>query len=773
MGTRRCAFILLISALPAFAASRGASLSFEANHGQTDHEVKFLARTARYTLFLTANEGVFAFHTGPTAPVSIVRMKLLNESFTNAVGSAALDAKSNYFIGSDPKKWLRNVPLYGEVHYSGVYPGTDLIFYGNEKQLEYDFAVAPGGDPGRISLGFEGDGGPARLRITREGDLVIGVRPGEIRFRKPIVYQASNSRAGQRQLIDGRFVLRGQGRIGFAVGPYDRTKDLVIDPVLTYSTYLGGKDDEGIFGIKLDAKGNIYLAGETSSINFPTEGAFQDKLGGYYDGFISKFDPTGSRLIYSTYLGGSAYDHCAALALDPSGDAYVTGITQSLDFPIANAFQSTLRGTGNAFISRLDPTGQLLFSSFLGGSGLDQGEDIALDKHGNAYVTGGTNSPDFPVTPGAYATACDRGSNAGQCLGDAFVAKISGSKLVYSTFLGGTAQENGQGIAVDRSGAAYITGQTLSSDFPLKNPFQSSLAGPANVFVTKLNPSGDALEFSTYLGGNGFDAGFAVALDVFNEIYITGFTGSSNFPLEHPFQSAPKAPGTHGFLTKFAWTGQTLSYSTYLSGSSSDYAWRITVDALGEASVIGFTSSTDFPVVNALQPKYGGGNTDAFVSKFDPIGRPEYSTYLGGKGDEYGYAINADMAGNVWVGGSTSSRDYPLVRAFQKEYAGGPFDAFLTKISISPAQSIEVLAGAVLNFVVEGVLSGANVPSLLIDLLAAEERLRNGDSEGARESLEKFCRTVEKLVAARELGTSEGEQLCTAERDISARVAQP
>jgi len=384
------------------------------------------------------------------------------------------------------------------------------------------------------------------------------------------------------------------------------------------------------------------------------------------------------------------YDHCTGLAVDWRGSAYVSGVSFSSDFPVRKALQPTLRGKSNAFVARLAPSGsELVFSTYLGGSGTDQAGDIALDTAGNIYITGFTNSPHFPTTPDAYQSVCDRGANSGACFfGDAFAAKISptGRKLLYSTYLGGTAYDSGNAIAVNQDGTLLIAGQTGSSDFPVQNAFQNSLAGPFNGFVTKLNTDGSGLVFSTYLGGNGFDAATGVALDARGSIYVAGTTTSSNFPTAKPLQPTNQGNGD-GFVSKLDASGTALIYSTYLGGTGWDYPFRIAVDPRGAAALVGFTASTDLPIVRAPQPVFGGGFTDAFVTLVNPAGTALlYSTFLGGAGDDFGYAVNADSAGNIWAGGSTSSVDFPLVKPYQPIYGGGPFDAFLTRISVSPAE---------------------------------------------------------------------------------------
>jgi hypothetical protein len=682
------AIVLLFAHSGNTLAAADRPLNFEENRGQADARVKFLVRSAHGALLLKTNEAILVRRANTAGPAGM-RMQFIGaDPVTKVTGVEALPGKVNYLIGNDPRAWQRNIPTYARVKYTNIYPRTDLTFYGNQQQLEYDFMLAPGADPHRITLRFAGSAGPAAPRVDANGDLVLNDSAGEIRFHKPVVYQGGAT----PRSIDGRYVLRGDATVGFAVAAYDHSRALIIDPVLTYSTYLGGSDDEGIFGIRFDNAGNIYVAGETSSLNFPTAHSFQANLGGDYDGFITKFDPTGSRLIYSTYLGGTLFDHCAGLAVDGSGSAFVAGITQSADFPVANAIQPKLLGQANAFVARLDPSGStLVFSTYLGGSGYDQAADIGLDAQGNAYLAGSTTSTNFPITPGAYQTVCDQGAIPGTCIGDAFVAKVSasGSKLLYSTYLGGGGSDTGLGIAVDPIGSVYVTGQTLSTNFPLMNPYQANLAGPANAFVTKFNPQGNGLVFSTYLGGNGYDAGFGIAIDSLDRAYVTGNTSSTNFPTVNPFQPVNAGGSSDGFISKFTSSGEKLMYSTYFGGTGMDFPFRVAVDAGDNAAVIGFTASLDFPVVNAIQPVYGGGDTDGFVIKFDSAGsQVDYSTYLGGTGDEYGYAIHADGAGNIWVGGSTSSLNFPLMKPYQGVYGGGPFDAFLSKLSpnASPAE---------------------------------------------------------------------------------------
>ncbi|MBZ5546324.1 MAG: SBBP repeat-containing protein, partial [Acidobacteriia bacterium] len=504
-------------------------ISFEVNRGQTDRGVKFLARGPGYTLFLTPHETVLALH-GPApagddrtslSPSPVLRLKLLGANPAVAVrGEDALPGKSNYFLGQDPRRWLTHLPTYARVRYPNVYPGVDLVYYGHQGQLEWDFVVAPGADPGRIALGLEG---VERRWVDAEGDLVLGVGGSEVRWRRPRVYQQAE---GVRQEINAGYVLRAAHRVGFRLGEYDRRRPLIIDPVLSYSTYLGGTGGDVAYGIAVDSSGNAYVTGTTGSPNFPTRLAEQDTYSGGGDAFVAKFNAAGSGLVYSTYLGGFYSDTSVAIALDPAGDAYVTGRTYSADFPTTtDALQSSYGGNGDAFVAKLSPTGsELAYSTYLGGSEADFGQAIAVDSAGDAYVTGPTQSTDFPT-----ASPLQIGNDGGS---DVFLAKVnpSGTGLVYSTYLGGSSADSAQAIALDSSGNVYLAGYTFSVDFPTQSAVQSSNAGAGDAFVAELNSAASALIFSTYLGGRGLDRAFGLALDTSGNIYITGDSQSADFP---------------------------------------------------------------------------------------------------------------------------------------------------------------------------------------------------------------------------------------------------
>ncbi len=674
-------------------------LSFEDNQGQTAEQVRFLSRGRSYSLFLTSTEAVLILISPQNAPSAqgdtstsscaasassavsppkqesaVLRMRLVGANPAPQVaGLDELPGKSNYFIGNDPEKWRTNVAQYRKVKYRNVYPGIDLVYYGtNQRQLEYDFIVAPGHNPKAIALKFEG---ADNLEVDAQGDLLVHLGDEKVRFQKPYVYQESD---GARQEIAGGYVLKEKDQVAFRVAPYDVARSLVIDPVLVYSTYLGGSGNEDLEHIAVDTAGNVYVAGRTDSTDFPTESPFQLANSGNFEVFVTKLNADGSAIVYSTYLGGAGDDAALEITVDAAGNAYVVGNTFSSTFPTANPLQAALAGPQDAFVSKLNPAGSaLVYSTYLGGSGSELGQDIAVDDAGNAYVVGETDSTNFPTTASPLQAA-----NAGDS--DAFIAKLNpeGSALVYSTYLGGTDFERGNGIAVDAAGNAYVSGRTNSTDFPTANPLQAAFGGGTfDAFVTKLNPAGSALVYSTYLGGSELGFGSDIAVDDGGNAYVTGRTRSTDFPVTAgAFQTSKAEGGADVFVTKLSASGSELVYSTYLGGTRFDIAFTIALDASGNAYVAGATASTDFPTANPLQAAFGGGNRDGFVTKLNANGSAlVYSTYLGGSGDET-TIITVDAFDNVYVAGDTSSTDFPTVSPFQAAHGGGIGDAVVAKI---------------------------------------------------------------------------------------------
>ena len=701
---------------PALIASYGKlPLAFEANQGQTDQQVKFLSRGRGYALFLTGTEAVLALNqpqrtqrtrgesfmpsSAPSAPSAVqLRLRLLGANPGPEVrGLEELPGKSNYFIGNDPSRWRTNVPTYGKVEYRDVYPGVNLVYYGSGRQLEHDFVVAPGADPSQIRLAVEG---ADKIELDAQGDLVLHAGNGDLHLRKPVVYQEID---GARQEVSASFVLDTSHsafrtphsqEVGFQIAAYDATRPLVIDPVLVYSTYLGGSGDDQASGIAVDSAGNAYVTGVTSSTNFPTATPLQGANAGYSDVFIAKLNATGLALVYSTYLGGNGSDNGDGIAVDSSGSAYLTGHTNSPNFPTVSPLQPSYGGGGwDAFVTKLNPAGSaLVYSTYLGGSGQDMGYSIAVDSLGNAYVTGQTQSLNFP-------TASPLRAAHGGGMFDPFVAKLNaaGSALVYSTYLGGSGEDWGSGIAVDSAGSAYVTGGTYSTNFPTASPLQSAFSGNYDAFVTKLSVSGSALVYSTYLGGSASNMGKAIAVDSSGNAYVTGFTSSANFPTANAVQAA-YGGGGDAFVLKLDPSGSTLLYSTHLGGSDSDLGSGIAVDSSGNAYVTGYTWSTNFPTATPLQAVYGGGY-DAFVTKLNAAGSALlYSTYLGGSGREDGYGIAVDSAGNAYVTGSTASTNFPTANAFQPVFGGGSYDAFIAKIGTGVAACTYSIAPATQAF---------------------------------------------------------------------------
>jgi hypothetical protein len=692
-------------------------LSFEANQGQTNAQVRFLSRGSGYSLFLTDSEAVLVLrkpdkqgtqktsgllHDKPAElraakfNTDVVRMRLEGAVRSPRVsGEDELPGTANYFIGSDPRKWHSNVPTYSNVRYTSVYPGVDLVYYGNQQQLEYDFVVAPNTDPASIKLHFEG---AKWLKLDKNGELDVVAKNGEIAFHKPVVYQ---NKDGLRQTVEGRFVLEAGNSISFVVGPYDHSQSLIIDPTLAYSTYLGGTSG-GSYGtaITVDSSGDAYVTGIAYPTSFPTtSGAFQtannSSTATVFDTFVTKLNATGTALVYSTYLGGSGNisvagtlnhgDYPTSIRVDSSGDAYVAGIAFSTDFPkTSGAYQAVnnggSNGVSNCFVTKLNTTGTaLVYSTYLGGSGIsgyteqaslgvaggDGCSAIAIDSSGSAYVAGEAYSSNFPVTSGAYQTTNKSATNSRP---NAFVSKINpdGTALDYSTYLGGSNGDSGMGIAVDASENAYIAGGTYSSDFPVTSgAYQSSNNDSGNgseAFVAKLNATGSSLVYSTYLGGSGNpngpsgnnngDGAVSIAVDSSDHAYIFGLTSSSDFPTSSgAYQTANNAfssgSGPNYFVTKLNTLGSALVYSTYLGGSQANLSAGsagMAVDSSGDVYITGYAMGTDFPVTaNAYQAAPACAlaiyqsvpyeyESPIFV-ELNPTGTSlVYSTYFGGSG---------------------------------------------------------------------------------------------------------------------------------------------
>ncbi len=640
-------------------------LSFEENHGQADNKVRFLSRAANGTIFLTATDMVVADKT------SAARLSLVGtDPRTKAAGLEELSGKVNYLLGKDPAKWQTDIPTFGKVRYAGIYPGVDLVYYGTNRDLEYDFVVKPGANP--ASIRFKA----ANARIDGSGDLVIQDKDGAtLREHAPATYQMVD---GQRREVASRFIVLANDTFGFAIGAYDRTEELVIDPSVVYSTYFGGSNSsENAEDVAADDCGNAYVTGYTDSTNFPTAGGtYQGSNGGGVDVFVAKFSATGS-LTYSTYIGGSGDDYGISIAVDSSGNAYVTGNTSSTNFPTAGSPYQGSKGTGqDAFVLKLNSTGtSLTYSTYFGGNGYDDASGIRVDGSGNAYVTGTTASTNLSTTGSAY-----QGSYGGGAY-DVYVLKLnsSGSSATYLTYLGGSGEDDGGDVAIDGSGNAYVVGSTQSTSFA--SGIYGSKSGTSDAFVAKLNSSGTSLTWSTYLGGSSTESAESVAVDITGAVYVTGSTSSTNFPVSaSPYQST-KGSGMDAFVAKLSADGTTVLYATYFGGNGDDDARRLAIDDSGGVYISGYTMSSNLATTaNATQGSYGG-STDIYVLKLTAdFSKALFLTYLGGSSTDGAGGLAVDKSNNIYLSGYTFSSDFPTTNPYQGSRSGS-MDAIVTKIS--------------------------------------------------------------------------------------------
>ena len=582
---------------------------------------------------------------------------------SQARGEAPTAGKSVYYLG--PGAVGRSEARFERVRYPGIYPGIDLVFVTAGDRLEYNFEIAPHADPRAIRIGDE----RASLELTAEGDLEVHAGNTVVTERRPLAFQTVG---GQTRPIACAYRLIGTHQADLRLGAYDPSAPLFIDPVLNFSTYLGGSAYDSINAVASDAQGNLYVAGETSSgsLTNPSVPARASR-----DAFVAKFNNAGTQ-VSVVYMGGSNYDSASGIALDPAGNIYVTGVTDSSDFPVTSgALATAAPGGGDAFVVKLSPSFDLQYSTYLGGGSSDSGSAIAVDSTGAAYVTGQTASTAFPVTQGAFQT-----SNQGG-ISDCFVSKLSpgGGSLAYSTYLGGNALDLCAGIALDASGNAYVAGSTNSDIFPVVAPLQMNLLGTTNAFVAKLNPAGSALLYSTYLGGSNIDNATAIAVDSTGAAYVAGDTASIDFPTTLGVVQNSLKGEYNAFVAKLSVTGNGLVYSTLIGGSDSDVATSIAIDAAGRTVIGGYTSSFDFPTFNPIQAFQGV--FDAFGAVLDPNGVSlVFSSYFGGSGDDRGYAVVAAPSNEMILAGITSSGNFPVVSGVQPALSVAP-DGFLMEVA--------------------------------------------------------------------------------------------
>lgn len=700
------------------ATMMGMPLQFEANHGQVDAQVKFLSRGSGYTLFLTPTESVMVLQqreatsqrsgghdplaTTEPAPIkqSVVRMKLEGANPSPAIdGMEQLPGIVNYFIGNDPAKWRTKIPTYAKVQYKEAYPGIDLAYYGNQGKLEYDFIVAPGADPSQIKLAFEG---ASEIKVANSGDLMLTTALGEVRLQKPVVYQVEKD--GHKTLVAGNYIAspRSEKEFGIQLAAYDTSKAIVIDPVIIYSSFIGGLGTDNANDVAVDSSGNAWVTGFASSaLSLPAVGSpYDSSYNGSNDVFLLKVSPSGTLLVW-TYLGGTFSDHTPALALDGAGNVWLTGTTGGTTFPITpGALQPVHGGSADAFVSKFDPTASvLLYSTFYGSSGAENPRSIAVDPSGSiVHLTGSTTSTSLPgVTAGSVQPVFGGGPQ------DGFVAKlnITTGQILYATYLGGTDREDAWKVHVDALGNAHVAGETRSPNFPgtalssipALASFQPNFGGGVqDGFVAKLNPAGTQLIYSTYLGGSGpggVEVLRGLALDSVGQAVVSGNTGATDFPIAgSPFQSVPV--GFDYFVTKFNASGTALVFSTYIGGNGNDFGSVVALDPSDNIYVTGPTTSCQWPsAAHPLQINRCSSGAPFFhvpIAKLNPTGSSLLSLFLftGSSGVSGGLGIAADAQGSVYVAGVTRASDFTTQAPFQSIYGGGLEDGFVARVSFKP-----------------------------------------------------------------------------------------
>jgi len=630
-----------------------------------------MSRGTGYTLFLTEKEAVLSLASiDANKKTSSVAIRL---GFAGSRGAAGLEAAdpqpgvSNYFAGPDHAKWLRGLAHYGRVNYKSVYPGVDAVFYGNQRQLEYDFVVAPNADTRQIRLAFDGVKG---LRVNQAGELVLSTEFGDLVQGKPVAYQMID---GVRKPVGAKYQMRG-GEVTFALARYDRGKTLIIDPTLQWSTFIGGTGLDNATDVAVDATNNAYVVGYTSSANFPASLRFGSSIGGAFDAFVVKFSTDGKSVVWATFLSGEANDQATAVAVDGTG-VTVVGYTDSVAFPVQNSLQTVPGGGGDMFVSKLNLQGNvMIFSSYIGGQSLDIANDVALDSLGGAVVVGTSSSSNFlPAGP------ANGGTDA-----FAFRLKPDGAGYEYKVLIGSQGNEAAFGVAVDSANNTYLAGRTNSVFFQgTPGVFQQTLAnltGTNDAFVTKLSPTGAKI-YQTLLGGAGNDEGVGIDVDSAGNAYVFGNTDSTNFPTTAGAYRTTVLAFGDTFVTKINTNATARVWSTYLGGTGADNADRIRViRSTGVAFVVGSTTSADFPLVGSIQSGIAG-SSDIFLTEFTANGAAlNNSTFFGGAGTELSGGLAIDAAGNLYIAGTTSSANLPILNAAQSVISGAQ-DGFVTKLS--------------------------------------------------------------------------------------------
>lgn len=640
-------------------------LYFVKNDGKLEDNVEFYVKGTKNWIFLK-KDGVHLVL--QNKPAEIVRIAPLNANKEfEIMGEERNEGKVNYFIGNCPENWKRNLPTFNKIRYKEVWNGVDIAFYGRSGNLKYDIVVKPGADISKISFEIEK---VKEIELSENGGLIAKLPSGKIIYqRKPYIYQEIDGKIIE---IEGFYrIKRGNGKkcFDFVLKSFNSSYPLIIDPTLIYSTYLGGSSYDGGYGISVDLAGNVYIIGQTFSSDFPVSSPIKGSKSGYYDIFVTKINPEGNSIVYSTFIGGNGDDYGYAIGVDSSGNAYITGYTESLDFPTQNPAQKNNSGGRDVFVAKINSEGDsLIYSTYLGGSGNDYGYGIALDGKGNAYLTGFTYSTDFPLKDPFYGYSG---------YGDIFLTKIaSDGNILYSTYFGGSNNDCAYGIAVDSSGNVYLTGTTYSTDFPIKNPIKER-GGLWDSFLVKINSEGNQIILSSFIGGSDNDYGTGIAVDSLENVYITGYTSSPDFPIQNPIQKSI-AGNYDAFVSKISTSEKSVLFSTFIGGKNNDHSREIATDLNGNVYIAGETYSTDFPTYDPIQES-NAGYWDAFVVKINLEANVfVYSTYLGGSNNDYAHGIAVDILGNAYVTGYTSSSNFPTAIPIYG-YSSG-YDSFVAKI---------------------------------------------------------------------------------------------
>ena len=674
--------------------------SFIPNTGQYNDLVKFRSDAENAVIWFTENEVYYQFiryierssstdnmtqleyisdNTFDSLEFSIIKISFdgANKQPT-IIPDSPIPTKNNYFFGNDRSKWRKNISTYQEIKYQNLYAGIDLIYKNNGTNIEYDFKVSAGSNPEQIKIRVHG---ADEIYLNQDNKLVLTSRLGNVIENNPVVYQiAGNSKIP----VNAKIILHDDNSFGFEfTNGYNSELPLIIDPVLEYSTFLGGSSNDYCRSVAVDPEDNLYATGYIASSDFPTESAYDSIYNGGspsgYDIFVTKISVTGDSICYSTYIGGITGDDKAyAIKVDAFGSAYITGVTGSTDFPTADSIQGDNGGSKDAFVSKLSPAGDsLIFSTYLGGDGEDVGNGLDINSGNEIYIAGKTASTDFPTV--SYYDNSLGGTK------DGFITKLSntGNSIEFSTYIGGADEDAALAIAIGSDNDAFITGYTTSSDFPVVNAYDSDFNGGTSLgdcFVTRLNSTGDMVEYSTFIGGANDDAALGIAIDSIDEVFVTGYTYSLNFPLENAFD-IDLSGSIDAFITKLNATGDSLRYSSYLGGISTDFATSIDIDQYGKAYITGNTKSISYPTKIAYDNSFNG-DVDALITCIGDGGDSlVYSTYIGASFYESGYGIVVDTGENAFIGGYTSSLAFPTVNPIQ-DTSNGQLDIFLAKMAI-------------------------------------------------------------------------------------------